>query len=165
MCEWEQSEDEEVWLEVEEYSTRANTGVVCGTCGAVNPIKHHMPRGKYSPDCPACRRKLSNRMAQRKFVAKLKQMGEEFDAAMDKQPEIDRRRVILYFNRQQDLNNYRIRKMEARVADGTAKDRTKRQLERRYKVRAYYEAAKEKALGDLETGCLRPLAAYLTEGA
>lgn len=163
MDEWEQSEVEE-WVETEPILTIKTAGVVCVECGAVNAKKHHMPKGEFSHKCPKCRRKESNRNAQRTFQAKWRAARDAVTAQMETQPARNEQYVNSYFNRAQAGNSHRIKAMESRVQAGVAKARTLTQLRRRYEVRAYYEAAREAALRDLANGELRTLAAYLSEG-
>ena len=84
----EEYEDElevkDEWLITEPTPTTKTTLFVCPKCQAVHPLRNHMPKGKFDPECPKCRRKRTMRNLQRRRYAEKKAEVEKTKAGIAK---------------------------------------------------------------------------------
>lgn len=156
-------DQDDEWLETEPDELYSNTGVVCVTCGKLKGFKHYIAKGKYTPACPSCRRKASNRLAQRNRRTALAKLAIIEAAALHRKSVAELRSVNSRINKLMAQARQQIMIFQPKVEAGTATPRTLRALEKREAQVAYYERIRERMLADAAGNALKPMEHYLQD--
>lgn len=130
----------------------------CATCGVVLPKRRFISRAGVKPDCPACRRKASNRAAQKRHYAKVKAEHGAYLKAHDRALKDLLVIATKQANAEIHKNMARIKQME-KIESPIP--RTVLALERRRALHERLLKAKEAALRDAVAGVYKPFFEYI----
>ena len=153
----EQSENE--WVEVTEPRP-TKTGIACATCGEVLPKRKFISRNKLTSECPTCRRRRSNREAQKRHYAKVKaehgtylnladRAVKDMLAIVAKQANVEIRKNVVRIKQMEKIENPMKRTVVA--------------LERRRVLQDRLLRAKEEALRATAEGARKPFFEYIQQ--
>lgn len=163
------AEDNEDWQEpIEESEVQpseqySNTGVACRECGAVNPMKRHFARGVFSYECPVCRRKQSNKTAQKKRRVNEAKAASAADAALFKAYKATVKSINTRVNNLTAKSKQQEERLRASMATKGITGRSQRALVRRTAQIKYYEQVRERMLADATKNQLKPIEHYLQD--
>jgi len=153
-----QREAEAEWEEDIPIETYSTTGVLCTVCSAVNPMRNHLPKGKFSLQCPKCRRRENNRKVQAKRYARMKAATRD-EITLHARIEARVLRMInTGINRIQAKNKARIKAIRERLeTQATPSQRSQRALSAREESFERYERIRKIMLRDFAANQLKPL--------
>jgi len=161
--------DDEDWQEPLEESEAqpselySNTGVVCPVCSALHLLKHHFAKGKFSFECPACRRRETNRTAQKKRRVAGARATEAANAALHAQYVATIKSINSRVNKLAAQAKQQEKRLRERIAAKGETGRAKRAVVRRKAQLAYYERVRERMLADVVKHELKPMEHYLQD--
>jgi len=158
------AEEDAGWLVDTPTETYSGTGVMCTVCSAVHPLRHHMPLGRFSHLCPACRRGESNRTAQVKRYYAVKAAIKEEELVRRKLNARAVRNVNSAIDQLQRVNRRQLARAQA-TADSTPtpRRRTLIVIDKRERLVSFYEAVRAEMLKDVELNQLQPIKYYLED--
>ena len=155
-------DQEEEWLVTEPTPSTKTTLVVCPVCEAVHPMRNHMPKGKFDPECPKCRRRRTMRDMQRRRYAEKKAEAAKTAAGVAKARDKAWSRTV-------GRLDFFIRKMNAALEHYAAVRLEKGRIgilqarrEHRYKTKlAFYESVRPTMVADWERWEEKPFLFYM----
>jgi hypothetical protein len=156
-------DEEQEPLEYVPSETYSNTGVVCPVCSAVHPIKRHFSSGKFSAECPSCRRRTSNKVAQKRFRVRAGKAAEVARAKLHAQFLAVIKLINSRVNKLMAQAKQQQKRMAEKIAEGDGNKRAHRALLRREAQISYYERVRECMLADATRDQLKPLEHYLQD--
>lgn len=162
MDDMEELDDPEEF-ELEPLKTYTNTGVVCARCGAVHMFKRHISKGVYSPHCPKCRRKDSNRAAAVRYAARAAREAIVAEAMATRRHHAVLKQVKTRITKLSAQAKQQAGIFQRKIDNDTASARTIQAMARRKAQLAYYERVRERMLADVATNQLKPTEHYLQD--
>ena len=162
----EEFEDElevkDEWLVTEPTPSTKTTVIVCPTCGAAHPRRNHMPKGKFDPECPRCRRKRTMREMQRRRYAKMKaEKATTVDGVNKMRAKVWRRTVGRLDFKIRDHREALERYAAVRAEKGRLGVLQARREHRHQQLLAFYESVRPTMLTDWQQWEEKPFLFYM----
>lgn len=153
----EQSE----WLVVEPLPKPGAAGKTCTTCGVVLPRRKFIWNERVFSECPACRRKRSNREAQQRHYERVKGEYNRYLTAEQRAIVASVKAIKRQSGKEIGKHKARLKQLIKNLQTSTRPVRTLDAIDAREKIIKHLEEVRELALKEAMRGADKPFFEYI----